>query len=133
MLGKLRQILGLLRPEGHEGIVTPGTEHAQFLLRYGDLLVGTLRLQDGTWEFEYSPEFRDQSVVKPLVDFPAADKRYRAEELWPFFMARIPSLAQPKVRRAIEEEGLDAHSDVQLLRRFGQQTIANPFVLSESH
>lgn len=120
------------RAEGHEGIQTPQDEQATFSLQYGSLPVGKLTLQGGIWEFRYSPEFREQSEVRPLIDFPDVQKTYRADSLWPFFMARIPSVAQPQVRETIEEEGLDEHSSVQLLRRFGRRTIANPFVLVES-
>ena len=120
------------RNEGHEGIVTPVHESTRFVLRYGDLEVGALQLQDGVWEFRYTPAFLQQSDVLPLVDFPLPGPVFTAESLWPFFMARIPSVEQPKVREAIDREGLDEHSDVELLRRFGKRTIANPFVLQEA-
>lgn len=119
------------RDEGQEDIATPSDVHATFTLSYGDLVLGTLTLDHGTWEFQYSDSFKRQSDVKPLLDFPVKDKVYTSTELWPFFMARIPSISQPRIRTAIEEEGLDANSDVALLRRFGQRTIANPFILLE--
>lgn len=120
------------RAEGHEGIDTPSDEEATFLLTFDSLPVAILRLHQGTWEFRYTSEFKSQHALQPLIDFPDGEKVYRASELWPFFMARIPSLAQPKVQEAIAEEGLDQHSDVALLRRFGKKTISNPFVLAES-
>jgi HipA-like protein len=128
----IKSLWSRLRDEGHEGITTPHHVHALFELSYDDLSVGILELNEGVWEFRYTPAFRDQSEVRPLVDFPDPSKVYRAHALWPFFMARIPSIAQPRVRDVIQQEGLDEHSDVQLLRRFGKRTIANPFVLETS-
>ncbi len=129
MITALKRLFIGYRAEDHEGIETPPNVDATFSLRYGDLPVGSLSLHNGAWKFHYSREFRAQYVVKPLVDFPDPDKEYRSQYLWPFFMARIPSVAQPQVKETIEQEGLDQHSDVQLLKRFGERTISNPFVL----
>jgi HipA-like protein len=132
MFSAIRRIFLSYRTDGHQGIETPVHEDATFQLHYGDLPIGVLQLHEGWWIFRYSPEFIGQGDVQPLVDFPNVHKTYRSASLWPFFMARIPSLAQPQVRETIKQEGLDEHSDVQLLRRFGRRTIANPFVLLES-
>lgn len=72
---------------------------------------------------------RGQDLVRPLIDFPDVEKVYRQRDLWPFFLSRIPSLAQPKVQEAIVREGLDARNEVELLRFFGRRTIADPFDL----
>lgn len=132
MLDRLKRAWKMLRAEGQEEIVTPADVETEFTLTYGDLVIGHLRLEGGRWEFRYSEDFRAQTSVQPLIDFPDVDKTYSAKALWPFFMARIPSLSQPLVREAVEREGLDEHSDVQLLRRFGERSISNPFVLVES-
>lgn len=128
----LKRALLRFKPEGNEEIQTPKDEVATFLLHYEDLDIGTLRLAEGWWEFSYSDAFKRQQTVQPLVDFPDLQKTYRAEELWPFFLARIPSINQPKIREIIENAGIDAHNEVQLLRYFGQRTISNPFVLVEA-
>jgi hypothetical protein len=133
MIKTIKRLWRQLRSDGHEELRTPKHEDAVFVLRYKDLDIGTLRLHEGIWSFEYSDEFRMQSEVKPLVAFEDVDRKYEADSLWPFFIARIPSIAQPDVLETIQREGLDEHSDVQLLRRFGKRTIANPFVLQESH
>jgi HipA-like protein len=125
----LKRVLFRFRPEGHEGLVTPKDEVATFVLHYGELEVGTLLLDAGLWEFRYSAAFKSQESVQPLIDFPDPDKVYRAEELWPFFLSRIPSTSQPRIRETIEKEGLDAHNEVELLRYFGRRTISNPFTL----
>ncbi|MDQ2841010.1 MAG: hypothetical protein M3Y72_08230 [Acidobacteriota bacterium] len=121
-----------LRPAEQDEIRTPQDEDATFILRYVDLLVGDLGLHEGVWTFEYTDAFRQQADVKPLIDFPDVTKTYVSPTLWPFFLARIPGISQPKVRDEISKAGLDEHSDVQLLRRFGQQTISNPFILMAS-
>ncbi len=132
MLKTIRTILARFRAEGHEEIHTPQDLTASFLLRYHDLVVGTLHLKKGIWHFQYSPEFRKQTELTPLVAFPDIDKQYESASLWPFFMSRIPGTSQPEIRDLIRAEGLDEHSDVDLLRRFGSRTISNPFVLQES-
>ncbi len=123
----------LFRAEGQEGITTPPGETATFTLQFGDLEVGSLELRDGVWEFKYSRAFRDQlddgESVHPLVDFPDSAKVYQSNELWPFFMARIPSVSQPRVLEEIERRGLDQTSASQLLQAFGERSIANPFRL----
>lgn len=124
-----KQTLLGFRSEGHEGLETPKSQDAEFALQYGGMHVGKLVLDKGEWVFHYSPEFLNQSQLKPLVDFPDPAKVYRSEDLWPFFIHRIPSVAQPSIRETIEEEGLDVHNEVALLARFGRHAISNPFVL----
>lgn len=123
----------LFGDEGQEGIATSVHEDADFTLQFGQLEVGSLHVRSGVWEFRYSTEFQAQLTktdgVQPLVDFPDASKAYRSKELWPFFMARIPSISQPRVQEEIERQGLDQTSPVQLLRAFGERSIANPFLL----
>lgn len=130
MLNTIKKLLAL--GGGHENLITPADIEAEFRLDWRDLNVGCLKLEKGTWTFWYSEEFRDQSDVAPLVDFPNIEKKYVSESLWPFFSIRIPSLEQPAVRRVINEEQLDEKNEVQLLKRFGQNTITNPFSLKEA-
>ncbi len=73
--------------------------------------------------------FRKKKDAYPIVNFPRLDKRYESDVLWPFFVVRIPGLGQPAIQRVIREENLDPHNEVQLLRRFGKTTIANPYIL----
>lgn len=132
MLETFKRMMLRLRLEGQEEIQTPPNEDATFVLSYSELTVGSLRLHQGKWEFGYSESFKQQSEVSPLIDFPDAAKLYQSDTLWPFFLARIPSVAQPKVKETIAAEGIDEHSDVELLRRFGKRTISNPFILLAS-
>jgi len=127
-----RALRGLFNAEGQERIGTPLRERAAFKLQLGDLEIGCLELDEGMWEFKYSPAFIAQVAtngVQTLVDFPDHSKVYRSSELWPFFMARIPSLSQPRVQEKIEEQGLDETNASQLLQEFGEWSIANPFQL----
>lgn len=119
----------LLRQEGHEHILTPQHTTARFELQYAHLVVGELWLENGMWHFAYSDEFRRQSEIKALIDFPDSMKTYTSDELWPFFQVRIPSLEQPAVQREIKERALDDKNEVELLRAFGRKSISNPFVL----
>jgi HipA-like protein len=122
------------RPEGLEELETPQDEDARFALRFEDLLVGHLTLSEGLWTFTYSDEFKSQTRVPPMVDFPSTSRAYQSRELWPFFVSRIPSLSQPRVLEAVEEaerKGEDARSAVALLRRYGRNSISNPFTLED--
>jgi hypothetical protein len=121
------------RPKGHELIETPQKVVANFELRYKNLPIGTLSLDNGIWIYEYSEEFKTQlssyDAIKPLVNFSDVRKRYESTELWPFFAARIPGLNQPQIQKVIEKEHIDETNPVQLLGRFGKSSISSPFLL----
>lgn len=112
-----------------QGLPAPPNVQAKFLLKYGDLLVGTLAAQDGRWRFEYSTDFRQQDLLRPLVEFPDVEQLYEREELWQFFAARIPSPEQAEVGEILRRENIEETDAVRLLQRFGRHTIANPFEL----
>lgn len=102
-----------------------------FKLYLKELQVGELSCENGEWIFKYAPEFIDQNDKYHLiVGFPDLHKEYRSEILWPFFQIRIPGLGQPAIREIIERENLDINNEVQLLKRFGKKTLANPFLLT---
>ncbi len=107
---------------------TPVSATAAFELRYGAIVLGRLTVKEGRWRFEYTDAFR-RSDLGTLVQFPDPSKTYESEELWPFFGLRIPSLCQPSVKAVVKREHLDEKDTVQLLRRFGRRTIANPYEL----
>lgn len=116
--------------EEQQDFVTPISLHIIFELRYKELIIGTLELNEGKWIYKYSEAFKQQEKIKPLPDFPKLDKVYMNEELYPFFLIRIPSLKQPKVQKEIKENQLDSSNAVELLKHFGRKSIANPFDLS---
>lgn len=108
----------------------PQEEKQHFTLYLNDLKVGELICEEGVWTFTYSNEFKARSdEFYPIVGFPELDKVYKSTSLWPFFLIRIPGLGQPRVQEIIAREHLDADNEAQLLKRFGEKSIANPFTL----
>jgi HipA-like protein len=115
--------------KGLENLYTPSDSNITFLLKYKNLEIGKLALQNGRWVFSYTDEFKQQDELQPLIGFPQVEKVYESPELYPFFVQRIPGLKQPKVQQIIEKENIDASNEVALLKRFGEVSIANPFRL----
>ena len=113
------------------GLVQPMPENVTLILslKLGPLQVGTLRSDHGEWVFSYAEEFRVQSEIKPIVDFPDVNRDYRSKTLWPFFALRIPSPAQPAVQQYLHVHGLNQVDEGTLLKEFGRRSIANPFEL----
>ncbi|MCB0704045.1 MAG: HipA N-terminal domain-containing protein [Saprospiraceae bacterium] len=126
----LKKIGGIWKTDGQEGFKTPKEVEKVFKLMFKDLTIGVLYVNDGIWEFQYSPEFKSQNILKPLPDFPDLSKKYSSEELYPFFVQRIPSDSQPKVMEVIKEEKIDQNNEVALLERFGKFSTNNPFKLT---
>ncbi len=116
------------KAEGQEGYTTPANVDAAFELTYRVLKIGTLTLHNGVWTFEYSKEFKSQSRIKPLPDFSDVNRVYQSEELYPFFALRIPGAGQLKAK-GMELLTEKDKSAVEMLIRFGRETISNPFTL----
>lgn len=129
MIKKLKQLLGLLQSESTETMQTPANQQIVFYLKLKNLEVGQLRLDEGVWTYEYSDAFKQQNYIQPLVDFPTADRVYEADLLWPFFSSRIPSTNQPYVKDIVKRKNIDLTNTADMLKEFGQRTIANPFAL----
>jgi len=104
-------------------------EGVAFCLSVGDLEVGRLQFENDQWLFNYSAAFRQQTKIKPIVDFPDKEKEYRSPELWPFFLLRVPSLKQPAVQEFLRSRNIESTDAATLLKEFGQRSIANPFEL----
>jgi HipA-like protein len=107
----------------------PPEETLGFTVMLNDFEIGTLTADNGEWEFCYSEQFRRQSEIKPIVDFPDVQKVYRSRVLWPFFALRIPSPTQPAVRDFIEGRPGRTANEGLLLKEFGTRSVANPFRL----
>ncbi|HHM20833.1 MAG TPA: hypothetical protein ENJ20_02310 [Bacteroidetes bacterium] len=125
----LKFVKKLWKPESQQTIHAPQDVSANFKLTWRTLEIGTLSLKDGKWSFKYSDAFKKQDIIKPLPDFPDIDKVYNSDELYPFFVLRLPGTGQPKVKETIEKEKIDPDNEAELLRRFGKRTIANSFIL----
>jgi len=133
MIEKVKKVfVSMWKSEGQEDLQTPMSTSVKFTLFYKELTIGYLNLDNGVWSFEYSDDFKNQSIIQPLTDFPDIDKVYSSEELYPFFTQRIPSLSQPKVKAVIEKEKIDKTNEVELLKRFGKVSITNPFRLNSA-
>jgi HipA-like protein len=128
MLKFIKTFGKLWKTDEQTEIYTP-KENVKFSLKYQNLTIGNLILDNDVWIFEYAEDFKKQTNIVPLTDFPRLDKVYESNELFPFFVERIPSLSQPKVKKIITEEKIDTNNEVQLLKRFGKTTITNPFQL----
>lgn len=125
----LSKIKNLWKTEGQEHLTTPQKEEMAFTLKHQHLVIGQLTLKEGVWTFWYSEEFKNQNKVQPLSNFPNKDKVYSSEQLYPFFLLRIPSLKQPKIQKIVQTENIDEHNEALLLKRFGEYSISNPFRL----
>jgi len=101
----------------------------KFALKIKDLIIGLLLVENGQWTFRYSEEFRAQSKYARLTGFSDLNKIYKAEVLWPFFKIRIPELKQPMIKDIIKAENLDQKNEAVLLKRFGEKSMSNPYIL----
>jgi len=128
MIDILKKILW--KVEGMDYNDNPSGSKGSFGLYYGKLLIGILSYENGQWTFKYSDEFRNSSILMPIIDFPDKNKVYVNANLWPFFAARIPTLNQPFQKRKMEKANVRQDDAVGLLRLFGSETITNPYRLS---
>ena len=130
MFKKIAKILW--HSEGMENRVVPEDIQFRFVLSYSKLVIGHLSVDQGKWTFEYSDDFKKQGAILPLSNFPNKGIVYSSEELWPFFASRIPSAAQLEQKAQITFSEIQERNEVNLLRKYGQRTITNPFVLQAS-
>lgn len=119
-----RKLLGLDRE-----IETSPEAKAEFYLLYDGIKIGILSVDDGVWTFRYTDEFRRHPELRPIVEFPDVNDTYRSVSLWPFFQMRIPSRTQEEVGEIMRQEHIQENDEVELLKRFGKRTIANPYEL----
>lgn len=126
----LSVLKGLFKePLGLANTKTQAQSHEKFGLGYKELEIGTLTFKEGEWIFKYSEDFKNQKEIQPLIDFPDMHKTYRSDELWPFFLSRIPGLSQPAVKELLRKEKIDEDDEAALLKRFGKTSITSPFTL----
>jgi HipA-like protein len=130
MFKKIAKILW--HSEGMENRVVPDDIQFRFVLSYSKLVIGYLSVDQGKWTFEYTEDFKKQGEILPLSNFPNKGIVYSSEELWPFFASRIPSAAQLEQKAHIPFSEIQERNEVNLLRKYGQRTITNPFVLQAS-
>lgn len=127
----LKYIFG--KSEEDQAMVLPESEKITFFLNFDGLTIGVLKCEDGIWHFKYTEEFqRKSSEYNRIMGFPDLTKEYTSRTLWPFFRVRIPGLKQPAVREIILKENLDIENEAALLKRFGERSISNRYILSHS-
>jgi len=123
-------LIGLFKePVGFVETKTQRLNTERFELGYKELEIGTLLFKDGEWIFKYSEDFKTQNEIQALIDFPDKTRTYRSEDLWPFFLSRIPGLSQPAIRELLRQEEINEDDEAALLKRFGKTSISNPFTL----
>lgn len=102
---------------------------AEFVLSYNKLIIGNLSINQGKWTFKYTEEFKKQSEILPLSNFPNKELVYSSTELWPFFASRIPGVAQLEKNEKVCLTDQSSRNEVDLLRKYGHRTITNPYIL----
>lgn len=114
-----------------QAMVLPKSEKATFHLKVDGFVLGILKCEKGLWHFKYTDEFKSKAdKYNRIIGFPDLSKEYISESLWPFFRIRIPGLKQPVIQEIIQKEHLDIENEAELLKRFGERTIANPYILN---
>ena len=98
-------------------------EITAYKLMLDNMLVGVLYKENGLWVFEYSDTFKKQTKYRPIVNFSNKEKKYVSKDLFPFFTTRLPGKGQLKLKK-------EDHCDLDtLLRKYGEHSATNPFVL----
>ncbi len=133
MKESLKSILKKLTPwSGDEDFLSKlnsENENGKFELLFEDKVVGTLEFNMNKWFFEYSEEYKKDQFVLPLINFPDIEKKYKFDELMPFFAARIPNLNQPYHKSKLKKLDGNKTNLVSLLKIFGEKSINNPYEL----
>lgn len=130
MLGKIKKWFSKSEDEEIIRLRLPENENAKFILQVDGIHIGMLQCKDGEWFFKYTDDFKNHVAEYNLITgFSDLEKVYQSEVLWPFFQIRIPGLKQPAIREIIEKEKIDQNNEVELLKRFGNKTISNPYEL----
>lgn len=132
MISTIRKIFNINKTQGFSKdnciIEHKETIHL-FSLKYQENIIGNLKFENNEWLFEYSNWFKTQNDLQPLLEFPLIDHKYKTKELWPFFLNRIPSFKQPKIKNYIEKHPSERTNTVKLLEMFGEYSVNNPFKL----
>lgn len=129
----LENIKKLFNKSGEEGSKKPSLNREdKFTLKIKNLSIGELWVDNKTWHFKYFDNFKAQNKYRRITGFSDLNREYESDILWPFFKIRIPGLGQPMIQEIIEKENLDAKDEIVLLKRFGQLSISNPYVLEMS-
>ncbi|MFK8058252.1 MAG: DEAD/DEAH box helicase [Saprospiraceae bacterium] len=116
-----------LETDCDECVLSEDDQVFQFTLTLHDQLIGRLQFASSNWTYVYADAYKNRVLAgkaKPIIGFPHIDEQYASPSLWPFFQIRLPG-------RYIERElGGQKLSEAELLARFGQKSIANPYIVN---
>lgn len=125
----LRQELsawGAERPRAHQ--VSGGAEVEVFVeTRAGRRTLGRLSKEGREFVFRYDPGFARSPDAKPISAFPALDREYRQEELWPFFAVRLPPVEREDVRAAMQRRHIPESDVLRLLAELSGRGVSSPY------
>jgi HipA-like protein len=122
MLGEVfKRLMGRKRSE----------KSASFRLVYAPpqgprVTVGHLTFEKGWWTFEYAPEYRIRSDLRPIEGFDDLQRVYRSKSLFPFFAVRVPDEHRTDVQRRLAQDDIEDPDTSDLLRMFGRKAAASP-------
>lgn len=123
------------RPEGLERISTNASNTVLFDVWYasphGKVDVGRLELRNGLWRFWYVDSFKSNTELPLIINFPDIDKEYESDELWSFFVERIPGLEQQWVQDTLRKNHVEDVEMSVLLDLFSRETLTNRYVLEK--
>jgi HipA-like protein len=96
----------------------------------GTLLLGSLTKEGPEFVFRYDPKFVKAEGATPISAFPALDREYRSEQLWPFFQVRVPPLERQDVQDFIEERKIPRTDVLRLLGELSAKAVTSPYRFS---
>ena len=137
----MRRISGFLRRLGvlstrDAGRDRAGNEEVRLYLSlppHGRLLVGKLTKDGDSYEFRYSDQFAETTDIPPLPGFPDRGKAYRSQDLWPFFISRLPPSDRPDVQAVIREQGIEPENALEMLGKLSKRAVSSPYELELAH
>lgn len=91
------------------------------------ILVGTVRIEDDEYVFEYDEDYRKLEDAVPISAFPDMHKAYRSERLWPFFTVRMPPADRRDVRLLLEREKISTDNQLRLLGFLSSHAVVSPY------
>lgn len=114
--------------KGEEVVCT--IAQASFDIYRKHMKIACLTFDNNIWSFQYTYAFKNQNKLVPILVFPDVNVTYSSKELWPFFLARIPSLKQPDIRKELKLDNTQQKIElVDLLTKYGEKSINNSLIM----
>jgi hypothetical protein len=78
------------------------------------------------YHFRYLPAFKEASLGSlPGLSLDVVD--HWSEELWSFFVERIPDIDRPEIQALLKERKINRYDQLQLLKELGSRAVTDPF------